>query len=148
MKWISIVKRRLREGKTYEDFRRAWYHTVGFGSRTRLYTAINVSDPREVIVVAMGEVDPHRDPRELLRIDVEERREHPLDAVIEPNIGRTFGLMVSEDDFSLAGKTEYRPATLDGKETNLEEVVRALDVAQKLIAQSARERDRARPSAK
>ena len=28
---VAIVTRRLKEGKTYEDFRKAWYHTIGFG---------------------------------------------------------------------------------------------------------------------
>jgi hypothetical protein len=26
---VAIITLRLKEGKTYEDFRRAWYHTVG-----------------------------------------------------------------------------------------------------------------------
>jgi hypothetical protein len=54
MMWISILTRRLREGKTYEDFRKAWYHTVGFGTSCKLYTAINVLDQREIIVMAIG----------------------------------------------------------------------------------------------
>jgi len=28
---VSILTRRLREGKTYDDFRKAWFHTTGFG---------------------------------------------------------------------------------------------------------------------
>ena len=55
MMWISILTRRLREGKTYEDFKKAWYHTVGFGTSCKLYTAINVLDQREIIVMAIGE---------------------------------------------------------------------------------------------
>jgi hypothetical protein len=31
MTTVSILTRRLREGKTYEDFRKAWFHTTGFG---------------------------------------------------------------------------------------------------------------------
>ena len=31
MMMVSMIKRRLKEGKTYEDFRRAWYHNTGFG---------------------------------------------------------------------------------------------------------------------
>ncbi len=29
---VSIITRRLEDGKTYEDFRKAWYHTIGFGN--------------------------------------------------------------------------------------------------------------------
>jgi len=43
---VAIVTRRLREGNTYEDFRKAWYHTVGFGTVTRRYSLINAMDPR------------------------------------------------------------------------------------------------------
>ncbi|MDY9923201.1 hypothetical protein [Methanobacterium sp.] len=36
----------------------------------------------------------------VLRIDVKERLANPLDKVIEPEIGRAFGILISEDDFS------------------------------------------------
>jgi hypothetical protein len=141
---ISILNRRLKEGKTYEDFRKAWYHTVGFGTPTKLYTAINVFDQREIIVVAIGEIKPGQDPLKILRIDVKERLDNPLDAVIEPEIGRTFGIVVSEDDFSKAGEIEYKPPSINGKETDFNEIAQGLTLAQKLIAQAAKERDSAR----
>ena len=42
----------------------------------------------------------------MLQIEIKERLDNPLDAVIEPKIGRTFGILVSEDDFSATGKIE------------------------------------------
>lgn len=59
---ISILTRRLKEGKTYDDFRKAWFHTTGFGvegndtegGNNRMYTIINVFDPREVIVLGFA----------------------------------------------------------------------------------------------
>jgi hypothetical protein len=145
---IVILTRRLREGKTYEDFRKAWYHTVGFGTEfgtaSKLYTAINVFDQREIIVVGIGEVKLEQDAMRLARIDIKERLEHPLDAVIEPEMGRTFGILVSEDDFSPAGKIEYKPASINGKETDFKEVAQGLALAQKLIAQAMKERDKAK----
>jgi hypothetical protein len=144
MIWVSILTRRLKEGKTYEDFRKAWYHTVGFGACCKLYTAINVLDQREIIVMAIEEVKPEQDPLKLLRTDVKERLEHPLDAVVEPEIGHTFGIMVSEDDFSLAGRIKYKPASINGKETDFKEIAQGLALAQKLITQAATERDRAK----
>jgi len=148
MMFVSILTRRLKKGKTYEDFRRAWYHTVGFGAPGKLYSAINVFDEREVIVVAIGEVGPEQDPMTLLRIDVKERLSHPLDAVIEPEIGRTFGIVVSEDDFSPAGRIEYRPASVGGKPTDFKLVSQGLEIAQNLIAGAGEERDRARRTAR
>lgn len=46
---VAILSRRLKEGKTYEDFRKAWYHTVGFGTANRMLTVINTLYPRETI---------------------------------------------------------------------------------------------------
>lgn len=144
MWFVAILVRRLRTGKTYDDFRRAWYHTEGFGMEGKLYTAINVFDPQEVIVVALGDVSPGVDPMALLRIDVKQRLDHPLDTVIEPEIGRTFGILVAEDDFSSAGPIEYRPASVAGKPTDFAEVDRALALAQSVISQAGKERDRAK----
>jgi hypothetical protein len=144
MWWISILSRRLREGRTYEDFRQAWYHTVGFGSPAKLYSAINVFDPREIIVVALGEVPPGQDPMALLRIDVKERTEHPLEAVIEPEVGRTFGLLVAEDDFSPKGLIAYHAASIGGTPTDFAEIDQGMAIARNLIAQAGEERDRAK----
>lgn len=141
---ISILTRRLKEGKTYDDFRRAWYHTIGFGTPCKLYSAINAFDQREIIVVALGEIAQGQDPMKMLRVDVKERLDHPLDAVIEPEIGRTFGIVVSEDDFSPAGEMKYNPASINGKETDFEEVSGGLALARKLISQASAERDKAR----
>ncbi|HYB06691.1 MAG TPA: hypothetical protein VEB87_00890 [Nitrososphaerales archaeon] len=141
---ITILTRRLKSGKTYEDFRKAWYHTVGFGSPCKLYSAINAFDQREIIVVALGEIGPGQDPMKILRTDVKERLEHPLEAVIEPEIGRTFGIVVSEDDFSPAGKMEFKPASVNGKDTDFKEVAQGLALAQELITRAAAERDSAR----
>ncbi len=142
---VSIIKRRLKEGKTYEDFRKAWYHTVGFGTPAKLYTAINVSDPREIIVIGFvdyGEADLD-ELLSVLRIDVKERHANPLDEVIEPEIGREFGILVSEDDFSAAGTIEYKPPSISGKETDLEKLYHDLSEFGRAIAQASFERDHA-----
>lgn len=144
MMFMTILTRRLRKGKTYEDFRKAWYHTVGFGAPCKLYSAINALDQREVIVVALGEIGPGQDPLKVIRTDVSQRLEHPLDAIIEPEIGRTFGIVVSEDDFSPAGEMEFMPASVSGKETDFREVAEGLAFAQKLVSQAAAEKKKAR----
>jgi hypothetical protein len=141
---VSIITRRLKEGKTYEDFRKAWFHSVGFGTTSKLYTAINAFDPREIIVVGFVEIKPGQDPLKILRIDVKERLDNPLEAVIEPEISRTYGILVSEDDFSSAGQMKYKPPFVNGNETDFREIAQALELAQKLIAQVAEERDRAK----
>jgi len=58
---VSIISRRLKEGKTYEDFRKAWYHTVGFGTASKMYTMINTFNPREIVVIGFVEMTPDQD---------------------------------------------------------------------------------------
>jgi hypothetical protein len=146
--FLSILTRRLKQGKTYEDFRKAWYHTVGYGTPGpgKLYTAINAFDPQEIIVFGIGEIKSEQDAMKMLRIEVKERLDHPLEAVIEPEIGRTFGIVVSEDDFSQSGKIEYKPASINGKETDFEEIAQGLAIAKKLIEKASKERDEAKKS--
>ena len=101
---VSILTRRLKEGKTYEDFRKAWYQTVGFGGSlkegsNRMYTIINGYDPREIIVIGISDIGDVENLVDVLKTDVRERLAHPLEDVIEPETGRTFGALVSVDDF-------------------------------------------------
>ena len=140
---VAIITRRLKEGKTYEDFRKAWYHTVGFGTPSRLCTVMNAADPREIIVIGFVETEPEQ-LLSGLEIDVRERLEHSLDDVIEPEIGRKFGILIAEDDFSAAGSLEYKPPAIAGKMTDLESVSRDVGEMVKMIAQASAERDRAR----
>lgn len=140
MKTVSIITRRLKEGKTYEDFRKAWYHTVGFGTSTNMVTALNVYDPREIIVMGFVETDLEKF-EEGLNIDVKERLENPLHDVIEPEIGRKFGIIISEDDFSDEGELEYKEATIDDQETDLNETLRDLSKLKEMINNASAERD-------
>lgn len=144
MMFISILTRRLKRGKTYEDFRKAWYHTVGYGAPVRLYSAINVFDQREIIVVGMGEISPGQDLSKLVNIEVKERLDRPLEGVIEPEIGRTFGIVVSEDDFSPRGRMEFRPASVKGQQTDFKEVAQALATAQEWLTRAAAQREAAK----
>jgi hypothetical protein len=136
----AIIKRRLKEGKTYEDFRRAWYHTIGFGTANKMFTIINGLDPREIIVIGFNETSL-KQVRELADIDIQERLSNPLDDVIEPEIERTFGILIAEDDFSPSGEIEYKVASVGGKETDLKEVDRNLDEVAKIIAEISQKRD-------
>jgi hypothetical protein len=130
---VAILRRRLRPGKTYDDFRKAWYHQSGFGTPNRMLTALSVADPREVIVIALTEASPENAAR-LIEADAAERGASPLDDVIEPAIDRTFGILVAEDDFSPAGPVPYRAAAVGGVETDLSEVQKFLELGAALLA--------------
>jgi len=145
---VAILTRRLREGKTYDDFRRAWFHTTGFGvkgkevegSSNRMFSTINVFDPREIIVLGFATTTLEQ-LQDALDIDVKVRGENPLDDVIEPEIGRKFCALVSEDDFSAIGDIPYCPAMIDGKETDMAEFWKNMKAIQALYAAAAKKRD-------
>jgi len=145
---VSILSRRLREGKTYDDFRRAWFHTTGFGvkgkevkgSSNRMFTAINVFDPREIIVMGFGTVTLEQ-LEDALNIDVQYRDENPLDEIVEPDIGRTFCALVSEDDFSAVGDIPFTQPSISGKETDMVEFGRNLLAIRKLYEVASQKRD-------
>src|SRR5271169_3294496 len=75
---VAILKRRLREGKTYEDFRKTWYHRAGFGVANRMLTVLNAADPREIVVISLTEITEDQ-VRRLITIDASERESKPLD---------------------------------------------------------------------
>jgi hypothetical protein len=108
-----------------------------------MYTVINAFDSREIIVIGFTEITLE-DIMAELRIDVKERLDHSLDDVIETTIGRTFGLLVSEDDFSASGGIDYKPPTVHGEETNLNEFAQDLQKVAEAISEASAERDRAR----
>lgn len=140
MMTVAIVTRKLKPGKTYEDFRKAWYHTVGFGAETRMYTALNVFDPTEIIVMGFveSEVNEFMDG---LNIDVSERIANPLDDVIEPEIIRKFGMVISEDDFSPEGTIEYKDASVSNKKTDMDLVYRDIAKIAEMIKIASEKRD-------
>lgn len=146
MMLVSIITRKLKPGKTYVDFRKAWYHTVGFGTPSKLYTMIDAFDSSKIIVIGFIDVGNVNSLELLngLRIDVKERLTHSLDEVIEPEIDRTFGVMVAEDDFSASGAIEYMPPSIAGKETNLDELSEQLQMFSQAIMQASHERDQAK----
>ena len=118
MIFVAILKRTLRDGKTYEDFRRAWYHSTGFGTENTMLTALNAANPREVIVIALTEVSLEN-ASQLLATDAKERGECPLTDIIEHDVDRTFGLLIAEDDLSAPGALSYQPPSVHGEHVDL-----------------------------
>jgi hypothetical protein len=148
MKFIAIIHRRLREGKTFDDYRKAWFHASGFGAPTTMYTVVNAFDPKEIISVAVGggdggtfeEMKSRMKP--ILDIDVKERNASPLDDIVGESIVRHFGLVIAEDDFSPAGPLEYTTPSVDGKHTDYGEFVEMSSELAQLIAEAAAKRDK------
>jgi hypothetical protein len=98
---ISVLVRRLREGKTYEDFREAWLPEQGFGFPTRVISAIRADDEREVITIGFSELEESEAEAQLARVAPQEQRRHDrIDEVVEPDMTRSFYVQVADDDFT------------------------------------------------
>lgn len=144
---VSIITRRLKKGKSYDDFRKAWYHATGFGVKDKdkggsntMFTLINMFDPNEIVVLGFVKTTLGQF-KDALKIEVAFRGENPMDDVIEPEIDRRFYALISEDDFSAAGKVSYKPPSIAGKETNLDEFYENLQAIKILFADAAKKRD-------
>jgi hypothetical protein len=148
MKFITVIHRRLREGKTFDDYRKAWFHASGFGAPTTMYTVVNAFDPKEIISVAVGGggggtfEGMKSKMKSILDIDVRERDASPLDDIVEESIARHFGLVIAEDDFSSAGPLEYVIPSVDGEHTDYDEFVKMSGEVAQLIVEAAEKRDR------
>lgn len=116
--YSAILVRRLREGRTYEDFVKAWYPDKGFGfaSGRGPIVATNVADPREIVTVALFELEPDEDMDEAMeRIAAQEAVRHErIDEVIESTSLR--GLYEVNEEFDFASDESVaagRPAYVE-----------------------------------
>ena len=111
-----VFVRRLKAGRTYEDFLRAWYPDKGFGvDDGRVYLAVKGDDPREVLTVGFLE-PPAGDFDEFMqRIAAQEATRHDRIAeVIEETTLRSLYDVVGNFDFSTdAAVAAGRPADVD-----------------------------------
>ena len=97
-----------------------------------MFSCLNVADPREVITIALTEASAG-DAERLIGVDTAERAGSPLDDIVEHQIGRTFGILIAEDDFSAAGQIPYQPALVGGQITDMREVEGALQLGAALL---------------
>ena len=98
---VAVLTRRLREGKSYEDFREAWLPEQGFGFPTRVVSAQAVDDDREIITIGFSQLDQADAEAQLQRIGPQEQRRHDkIDEVVEPGMTRRFYVQLDEDDFT------------------------------------------------
>lgn len=96
---ITVLVRRLREGRTYEDFRAAWEPESGLGVPTRVVTGQRVDDEREIVTI--GLIDLDRADAEALLTHVQpdqDRRHDRIEEVIEPEIVRAFYVGIGDDE--------------------------------------------------
>ncbi len=97
----AVLVRTLREGATYEDFRRSWLPADGYGVPTRVITARRVDNPSEVITIGAVDLPVERLDDALAVIANEEAQRHDaIDHVIESTELRGIYEALAEDDLS------------------------------------------------
>ena len=102
--YSAVLIRRLREGKTYEDFVDAWYPDKGFGWNEGWgpMTARNLSDEREILTFGLFKIPEDASlEEEMERIGAQEAKRHDrIDEVIESTTLRGLYEVLDEFDFS------------------------------------------------
>jgi hypothetical protein len=101
--FIAVFVRRLRPGKTYDDFLKAWYPDKGFGFPARVTTARNIADDREILTVGVMDADLPGEGlgEEMARVGPQEGVRHTrLDDVVESTTLRAFYEVEGDYDFT------------------------------------------------
>ena len=101
--FISVLARRLKPGKTYEDFVAAWYPDKGFGISGRgPILAKSVADEREILAIGFIDLPDRKSLDEAMtRIAAQEQVRHDQIAkVIESTTLRGIYEVSDEFDFS------------------------------------------------
>ncbi|MGH2953215.1 MAG: hypothetical protein ACRDK9_04215 [Solirubrobacterales bacterium] len=98
---VAIFHRRLKEGRTFEEFKRAWEADEGFGVPARVFTALSLADPRDVLTIGFVDIEPQHLPARTERVAAQERLRHDrIDDVIESTQLRAMYELATEHDFS------------------------------------------------
>ena len=98
---VAIFLRRLKPGKTLADFTRAWEAERGFGVPARVFTAVSLSDPSEVLTVGFVDLEPAEMEAGAAKVAEQEHDRHERIAeVIESTELREFYELGSEHDFT------------------------------------------------
>lgn len=109
--YIAILIRKLKPGKTYEDFVEAWYPDKGFGIPVQgPDLGINVSDNREIAAVAYLDIADRPTLDEVMdRVSEQEAERHVrISEVIEETTVRAIYEVTGRYDFSTDETVEGR----------------------------------------
>jgi len=113
-----------------------------------MLTVINLHNPRQIISIGIMEIDDIEQLPSILQIDIKERLANPLDDVVEDEIIRQFGIIASEDDFSMAGEIPPKPPTVNGEEVHYSDIEEVIGIAAQMFTNAAQERDRRKQDSK
>ncbi len=98
---IAVFRRRLREGVTFEAFIAAWEADKGFGVPARVFNAVSLDDPREVLSVGFVDVAPADLAGTAAHAAEQEAARHSrIDDVIERTVLHAYYDLRTEHDLS------------------------------------------------
>jgi len=98
---VAVFRRRLKDGKTFADFKEAWEAERGFGVPARVIAATSLEDPQEVLTVGFVDIDPRGLASSTEEVAEQEAKRHSkIDEVIESTELKAFYAVQSEHDFS------------------------------------------------
>ena len=98
---VSVFVRRLKEGRTFEDFVEEWEADEGFGVPTRVFNAQSLADPRDVISIGFVDISVDELEKGLGEIAEQEQTRHErIDTVIESTTLRSLCELHTEHDFT------------------------------------------------
>jgi hypothetical protein len=98
---VAVFRRRLKDGKTFEDFKQAWEADQGFGVPARVFNAVNLADDREILSVGFVAIEPEALEAGTEQVTAQEQvRHNRIDGVIESTELRAMYRVASEHDLS------------------------------------------------
>jgi hypothetical protein len=98
---IALFRRRLRDGVSFEQFIEAWEADKGFGVPARVFNAVSLDDPCEVLSVGFVDIDSASLSDAAAHVNAQEAVRHSrIDDVIESTVLHAFYDLRTEHDFS------------------------------------------------
>jgi len=100
---VSVFVRRLKQGRTFEEFLAEWEADRGFGVPTRVFNAPSLDDPRDVITIGFVDISVEELEAGLASVAAQESIRHErIDTVIECTTLRRMFELRAEHDFTSA----------------------------------------------
>jgi len=98
---VAVFVRRLRHGMSFDDFIAAWEADKGFGVPARVFNAVSLHDPHEILSIGYVDIEASELENAMGSVaDQEAVRHSRIDEVIESTELRAFFDLRSEHDFS------------------------------------------------
>ena len=98
---IAVFRRCLKERASFEDFISAWEADEGFGVPARVFNAVALDDPREILSIGFVDIDAAVLGGAVGNVAEQEAVRHSrIDEVIESTVLRSFFDLRTEHDLS------------------------------------------------